>query len=226
MKNFKVGVFLITLFFASFVVPQNVGQNSDVTNKAQVEAASTEIITPIPIAGVTVLLNDYTEEQVSMEMYENYCVTAALEPTYKTYDVPKYSGFKSWMPHDLFGKSTNQYKLQQMAYTGEYGIRYVDGYACIAIGTFANTKIGQRIDLVLENGTIIKCIMADEKSDKHTEANRMITSHSNCCSEFVIDRNALDKNVRRDGDMSSACKEWDSPVVQFYIYEENLLSLE
>ena len=219
VKNFKVSVFLITLFFASLVVPQDVGQG-DVIDKAQVEAASTIStieVTPMPIAGVTVLLNDYTEE-ASIELYEDLYV-AAYQPTYEVYNVPEYSGFKSWMPYDLFGKSTNQYKLQQMAYTGTYGIRYVDGYACIAVGTFANTKIGQRIDLVLENGTVIECVMADEKSDKHTESNRMITAHSNCCSEFIIDRNAIDKNARRDGDMSSACEEWDSPVVQFYIYD-------
>lgn len=223
MKNLKVSIFLITLFFASFVVPQNVGLG-DVINKAEVEAVST---TYTPVAGVTLLLDSYYEqEHVSIEKHEDVYVTTAIEPTYEIYDVPKYSGFKSWMPHDLFGKSTNQYKLQQMAYTGEYGVRYVEGYACIAVGTFANTKIGQRIDLVLENGTVIQCVMADEKSDRHTEPNRMITTHSNCCSEFVIDRNALDKYAKRDGDMSSACEEWDSPVVQFLIYEENLLDKE
>ena len=223
MKKIKVSIFLLTLFFASFVVPRNVGLG-DVINKAEVEAVST---IPTPIAGVTLVLNNYyseeSEEHASIEKYEDVYVTSAIEHTYEIYNVPKYSGFKSWMPHDLFGKSTKQYKLQQMAYTGEYGVRYVDGYACIAVGSFANTKIGQRIDLVLENGTIIQCVMADGKADIHTESNNMITIHSNCCSEFVIDRNALDKNARRDGDMSSACEEWDSPVVQFYIYEENLL---
>ena len=146
------------------------------------------------------------------------------EHLYKTYNVKKYSGFKSWMPYNLFGKSTNQYKLQQLAVTGEYGIRYVDEYACIAVGTFANTKIGQRIDLVLENGTIIKCVMADEKSDKHTDSNNMFTINSDCCSEFIIDKSALDINAKRRGDMSYCNEKWNSPVVQFYVYDENVLN--
>ena len=127
----KVGLFLTTLFFTSFVVPQNVGLG-DVINKAEVEAISTE---PTSVAGVTLILGTYySREEVSIEKLEDVYVTVANKPVYKTYNVPEYSGFKSWMPHDLFGKSTNQYKLQQMAYTGEYGIRYVDSYACIAIG--------------------------------------------------------------------------------------------
>lgn len=213
-KSLKLELFLITLFFTSCVVPHCVGLNG--LNKVKAEELEA------PVAGITTIINDYYEEQgIFRDGKDTYIIQN--DPIYKVYDVPEYSGFKSWMPYNLFGKKTNQYKLQQIAHTGEYGIRYVDEYACIAVGSFADTKIGQRIDLVLENGTIIECVMADQKADKHTDKNNIITVHSDCCSEFIVDKETLDKTAKRSGNMSSICEEWDSPVVQFYIYEENVL---
>lgn len=143
---------------------------------------------------------------------------------YQSYSVPNYSGFKSWMPYNCFNKSSSQYKLQQMAYTGSYGIRYVGERACVAIGTFAGTSIGQYIDIVLENGTIIPAIMADEKANKDTEANNMITKHSNCCTEFIVDTKHLSSVAKKIGDMSYCRDEWNSKVVEIRIYQENILN--
>lgn len=217
MKNNLKICILITLFFASFVVPRFVGLK-DVINKTNVEAVENEDISTNEIMSFQ---SYYVGKQTEYYYDEEYTIDQT--PTYQVYDVPEYSGFKSWMPYNLFNKATDQYKLQQIAYTGNHGIRYVDDYACIAIGTFANTKIGQRIDLILKNGTIIQCVMADEKSDKHTDSKNIITTKSDCCSEFIVDQKVLNKDVKRDGDISSICAEWDSPVVQFYVYEENIL---
>lgn len=137
------------------------------------------------------------------------------------YDVPT-NRIKSWMGHTLFGKKTKQYKLQQIAYTGDYGMRMVDGRFCIAIGTgYYNVKIGDYLDLVLANGTVIPVVVADTKANIHTDASNKVTSHNGCAAEFVIDSKALVRSVKRSGDASSACPEWQSTIVKIRRYDIN-----
>ena len=85
---------------------------------------------------------------------------------YRTIKI-KSSGFKCYTRYTaITRKSSLQYKLQkEYAYTGDYGIRMVDGRFCIAVGTAVTKKMGQYIDVVLENGTVIPCIAADQKAD-------------------------------------------------------------
>ena len=40
---------------------------------------------------------------------------------------------------------------------------------CIAVGSGYTKVIGTKIDVVLESGKIIKCILGDAKSDQHTD---------------------------------------------------------
>lgn len=141
-------------------------------------------------------------------------------PSYTEYDVPANSGFKTWMSYKtITSKSSPQYILQHTrAYTGDYGIRQVDGRYCVALGSYFTTEIGTIFDLVLENGTIIPCILADQKADIHTDVNNIMTLGSGCVSEFVVDRPALNKMAKRMGDISYCCEEWKSPVVKIRVY--------
>ena len=142
---------------------------------------------------------------------------------YKDYTVPKTSGFKSYMPYTaITSKSSPQYKLQCKAYTGNYGIRMVDGHYCVAIGTGFNADVGIYFNLILENGTVIPCIVADIKADKHTDSNNMVTKASGCLTEFVIDSSKLNKSAKRMGDISYCCKEWNSRVEKVRVYEKNI----
>lgn len=134
------------------------------------------------------------------------------------YTIPEYSGKKTWMPYDIFGSSSNQYKLQQECTTDEEGRRlYKDRY-CVAIGSHFNTSIGQYFDLELENGEIIKCVMADQKADCHTDASNIFT-YNGCMSEFIVDTDTLNQDAKYSGSMSSI-KDWDSPVVKLTVYKE------
>ena len=142
---------------------------------------------------------------------------------YKDYTVPKTSGFKSYMPYTaITSKSSPQYKLQQQCHTGLYGIRVKDGRYCVAIGTGFNADVGTYFDLILANGTVIPCIVADIKADKHTDSNNMVTKASGCLTEFVIDSNKLNKSAKRMGDISYCCKEWNSRVEKVRVYEKNI----
>lgn len=142
---------------------------------------------------------------------------------YIEYITPITSGFKSYMPYTtITSKSSPQYKLQQMAYTGNYGIRMVDGRYCVALGTAFNADIGTYFDLILANETVISCIVGDVKSDKHTDKNNMITVANGCLTEFITDSKALDKNAKRMGDISYCCGEWNSRVEKIRVYDKNV----
>ena len=139
---------------------------------------------------------------------------------YRIYNVP-YAKNKTWMPYTaITSRGSKQYKLQQIAYTGDYGIRMVNGRYCVAIGSHFECKIGQYFDLILANGEVIPCIMADQKANKHTDSANIVTISTNCLSEFIVDRNALNRNAKRDGDISSCCPEWKSTVKQIKVYEK------
>ena len=115
---------------------------------------------------------------------------------------------------------TYEYKLQNTAaYTNDDGIRMINGRYCIAVGTAFGTRIGQYIDLVLENGTVIHCIMGDTKSDEHTDSEHVFTVASGCCSEFIVETEKLN-GVAKSGDVSNAHPEWKSAVSKVMVYNK------
>lgn len=143
------------------------------------------------------------------------------KPKYKIYNIPEYSGMKSFMDYQkITDTSSPQYKLQQYAYTGNYGIREIDGRYCVAVGHYITTKIGVYLDLVLDNGTIIPCVLSDQKNPAHTDG--IFTLHSDCASEFVVEEEALNNKASIFGDISKCNSDWDSPVVQIKVYEKRI----
>ena len=136
------------------------------------------------------------------------------------YDAPTNNSIKSYMDYKFItSKSSDQYKLQKaLAYTGEYGLRMVNGRYCIAVGSYYTTKIGQYLDIELENGKIIKAILADCKADIHTdEMNQMNPNGS--VIEFVVETEKLDSFARKMGDISYV-NGWDSKVVNIKVYDK------
>ena len=148
----------------------------------------------------------------------------SLEKQYtKSYEIPEYSGTKSWMDYrKITDISSEQYKLQNdYAYTGTYGIRMVDGRFCVAIGFAFNPHIGQYFDIVLKNGIVIPCIISDEKSHEDT-TDDMYTTDTDCFTEFVVDIDNLNKSAAKMGDISYSSDEWNSPVEYIKIYNKNV----
>lgn len=149
--------------------------------------------------------------------------------SYKIYELPEYSsyrGFKSYEPYTaITATGSPQYKLQQYADTNEYGLREVDGRICVALGSYFDIKIGQYFDLILENGTVIKCILGDEKADCDTDSSYHIyTTSCNCCSEFLVSTRYLYRKAKQMGDISYIHENWKSPVEKVKVYENNFLN--
>ena len=141
------------------------------------------------------------------------------------YHIPNTEGFKSFMSYKtITDTSSKQYKIQkEYAYTGEFGIRQVNGRFIVAIGTAFDTEVGTYFDLVLKNGEIIPCILGDIKDNRHTLSDNITTANNGCVSEFIVDVPKLKKDIKIHGDISYARSSWDSPVVKIRVYEKNIL---
>lgn len=192
---------------------------------------NSEILDIIPFNS-EILISNFDDEWVKIYFLDENNSFAYVNKTYISNDICEYKdykisskGFKSFMQHaSIKDKSSLQYKLQnEFAYTGDYGIRQVNSRYCIAIGTAFGANIGTYVDLFLENGTMIPCIVADIKSNKDTYDDNITTIQNGCVSEFVVELDLLHNHAKRDGDISSCCEEWNSPVNMIRIYDKNII---
>lgn len=104
---------------------------------------------------------------------------------------------KTYMPYTaVTSKTSNQYKLlyDEKAYTDKKtDIRMYEGRYCIAVGTAYTSEIGTKIDVVLENGDILNCILGDVKSDAHTDPSHQFHAIDGSVVEFVVDYNFFNR---------------------------------
>lgn len=144
---------------------------------------------------------------------------------YEEYSVPNNSGFKSFMPYkSITNKSSKQYQIQSTyAYTGNHGIRMVANRYCIALGTHFDATVGTYVDLVLENNTVIPCVVSEIKADKDTDARNIVTKHNGCVSEFLVNEKIMNDEIKKHGDVSVCKPEWNSPIKAIRVYERGIL---
>lgn len=174
--------------------------------------------------GEKIEYSEYDEEWLVISINDNYGFIN------KKYIVDEIKGYrakevhgdkrKSYMDYTkITSKSSPQYKLQHsVAYTGDTGIRMVDDRYCVALGSFYTHTIGQYVDLVLENGTIIPCIIGDQKDDRDTNSSNTI-AHDGSATEFIVETRALPRMVRRMGDIGYTFDNWLPNVVEIRIYD-------
>lgn len=131
---------------------------------------------------------------IGVEFSEDY-----FEPTLpvlKTLAVPNdEEGCRSWnttyMPYTAVTCVTSdQYALLNSpeAYTDETtGIRMYEGRYCIAVGSFYSQRIGTKLNLIMENGSVVKCITGDAKSDAHTDETHRYQAVDGSVAEVIVD---------------------------------------
>lgn len=96
--------------------------------------------------------------------------------------------------------SSNQWKLQQQAYTDGDGFRRIENDYLVAMGSFYVDKIGNRFIIELDSGKKITVRAGDMKSDNHTDSSNM-TENGNLL-EFIVDDNKISNTSKLHGDMS------------------------
>ena len=163
------------------------------------------------------------EKEVAIEQEIVEYEATPIEAT--VYEIASYPGTKKWMDYRCFSNGTAQELLQQYAVTDSFGLRQVNGSYCVAIGSRFNAEIGQRFDLILENGVLIPCVMGDMKADIHTDATNTFTNVNKnlCCSEFIVSEDDIPSAVSKRGDTSFVSDIWQSPVARIVVYNINIL---
>lgn len=141
--------------------------------------------------------------------------------SYTYFDVygDKRKSYMDWTA--ITAKSSLQYKLQQLAYTADNGVRAVNGRYCIATGSYYTHTVGQYVDLILENGATIQCVIGDCKANQHTNSNNSV-GHDGSVAEFIVTTSALPLAATRSGDVSDSTEGWNAKVVGMYVYDKNV----
>lgn len=125
---------------------------------------------------------------------------------------------KSFEDYHCLSTTSSQGLMQKSAETSPSGLRKVHGRYCVALGSYFSHNIGQYIDVVLENGTVIPCIIGDAKDDRDTSADNQLGVDGSCV-EFIVDTPALPAQVKQSGDCSGCKSDWSAPVVEIRLYD-------
>lgn len=225
--NKKQIITYIIVLFLSLMFIYVVALNQEPTVQQKGKCCDIDKIMMNITSDQSMLSSEWIEIQEELEKSIGYM------NVYEEYVVPINNNFKSYMPYtSITSVTSSQHKLQnQYAYTGDYGIRQVNGRFCIAIGTFSNARVGTYVDLILENEIIIPCIVGDFKANVHTDSSNMVTGHNGCVSEFIVEKERLPYVIRNNdntgtGNMSHCKEEWNSPVEIIKVYEKNVFDGE
>lgn len=136
------------------------------------------------------------ESEVIVEYFDDAHTTGI-------YQVPSINtNFKSYTYYALLNKSSIQWKLQEIAYTDENGLRKIGNYYLAAMGSYYSTTIGDMFRLTTDTGAVFDIILCDAKDDRHTDARHMYTKSNNCMVEFYVDTTVLNRTVKTMGSIS------------------------
>lgn len=116
------------------------------------------------------------------------------------------NSFKTYMDYRMItDTSSKQWKMQQSAYTDENGLRKIDDYYCVALGSGISDKLGNKFKITFESGETIKVIAADQKADRHTDSTNTYMDLGNGrinIIEFIVHTEKMPSIVRTMGDVS------------------------
>lgn len=109
---------------------------------------------------------------------------------------------------------SEQWALQQYCYTDPAtGIRMCNGRYCIALGQEHTDRKGQYVDVTLDNGIVINCIVADCKRYCDTQGGYGVIGADGGIIEFVVDEDYLPYDVALMGSNEAQFDwTWQSPV--------------
>lgn len=176
---------------------------------------SSEII--IPVSEKCLCNEDITsattiETTEEIKYYDTYSSITDKDVCIYSLSLPKHNtDFKAFMDYRYITDTTSdQWELSQIAYTDEYGLRKVDDYYCVAMGSYYSENVGDKFEITLENGNKFNVIIGDLKQDCHTDATNQYTpvydNNGNFYGanviEFIVDDNVIDEMVLTLGTIS------------------------
>ena len=134
------------------------------------------------------------------------------------------TSFKSYMDYRAITNTrSDQYKLQQEAYTDSDGIRCIGDDVCVAVGTAYAEKCGIRLEITLDSGNSFTAVVGDIKADRDTDKSnryRPLGNGRGDMIEFIVETSKLDKTVRRMGSIGTYEK-YSGNVTAIKVLDEN-----
>ena len=171
----------------------------------------------IPLAGFSKEVMNMKEYEPSVEENDQVIVQQSIGIEK---DVPPNNSFKSYMDADtITSRNTDQYKLKAKYVIDEQtGIWTVDERYCIAVGSYYTQSIGTYIDVVMENGSTLHCILGECKRNRDTDyTNRQNPNGS--VVEFIVNTSSMPSMVRKMGNCSYACEEMKGEIKSIIVYD-------
>jgi hypothetical protein len=152
-----------------------------------------------------------------------YVPIEAHQPPAGTVIIPPYwwsdtrMSYMDW--RTITDPTSEQWALQQRAYTdSETGIRMVDGRYCVAVGSSISVDKGALMNVTLQNGVTIPCILADCKQDCDT-IDTLVGADGGIV-EFVVTTEMLPGDVQILGSNEAQFNYlWQSPVESIFLYD-------
>lgn len=89
----------------------------------------------------------------------------------------------------ITSKNSPQFRLQQIAHTDIFGIRCVQQYYLVAMGTYYG-KVGDTFKIHTASGGWYMVMMGDVKADAHTDQSNRVSGDGSII-EFIVDRKII-----------------------------------
>lgn len=150
------------------------------------------------------------EEIKDVNPQETY-IPPTLTVTYTDLGVPTNvnTSFKTYMDYrTVTNTASKQYHYIKnwgwsdgegfMRADGERDLGITDDYYLIALGSYYGTTIGTKYKITTSTGNVFYGVLADCKSDAHTNSTRQYASNRDVV-EFIVDTRKLNKLVKRMG---------------------------
>lgn len=115
----------------------------------------------------------------------------------------------------ITAKGSHQYKLREaagMKFDNEGFAKIGDRYVVATTTTFGN--VGDFIDVYQEDGTVIKCVIGDIKSQSDAGCTKWGHNNGQCVVEFVVDRSKWYSPMHVNPGTSSCHPEWNMNITK------------
>ena len=233
---FTLGMVALFLWEASWQKPDNTPHYDE------------PLFTPTPTATVMVLPTQTPTCTPTRTVKDDYTPTPTNSPTptvtalngreiasYEEGKPGRYAaevngkhGFKPFTSYTCYNaKSTPQYRLQQIAFNCINGIRMVTdsngvNRYCIALGTSwaggTPSDIGRCVDIVMANGVLLPCVLADVKQVEDTVGCfGFYGATNNDCLEFIVNQRMFQEFTHGSWDCSDAGAEFRGDVAEVIV---------
>ena len=146
------------------------------------------------------IIQGYDYEEVQKEVYKlipkpthysenNTQITKSVQSS-EVISAHPHSTFKSYMAWTALSPSSPQGKLCAKATKdSNTAIMMYEGRYLVALGKAYTNQIGEKIDVVMENGKVIPVMVGDWKANVDTDQYNSTTKHDGSIIEFIVSSN-------------------------------------